>query len=107
GSRSREVRKIFPAMLDATAEIIRKRPATRFEAAAPSETLARELEVFVGRSSLKAHGRVVTGDSSGSMQRAFAGMVASGTATLEAAYLRLPLVFVYNVSCTTYLSARL
>ena len=107
GSRSREVKKIFPAMLDATAEIIRKRPATRFEAAAASETLARELDMFVGRSSLKGHGRVVTGDSAGTMQRAFAGMVASGTATLEAAYFRLPFVLVYKVSWPTYLAARL
>jgi lipid-A-disaccharide synthase len=41
------------------------------------------------------------------MQRAFAGMVASGTATLEAAYLRLPFVLVYKVSWPTYFAARL
>ena len=41
------------------------------------------------------------------MQRAFAGMVASGTATLEAAYFRLPFVLVYKVSWPTYFAARL
>jgi lipid-A-disaccharide synthase len=41
------------------------------------------------------------------MQRASAGMVASGTATLEAAYFRLPFVLVYKVSWPTYFAARL
>jgi lipid-A-disaccharide synthase len=49
----------------------------------------------------------VIGDSSGTMQRACAGMVASGTATLEAAYFRLPFVLVYKVSWPTYFAARL
>jgi lipid-A-disaccharide synthase len=49
----------------------------------------------------------VTGDAAGTMQRAFAGIIASGTATLEAAYFRFPFVLVYKVSWPTYLAARL
>jgi lipid-A-disaccharide synthase len=49
----------------------------------------------------------VVGDAAGTMQRASAGMVASGTATLEAAYFRLPFVLVYKVSWPTYFAARL
>jgi lipid-A-disaccharide synthase len=41
------------------------------------------------------------------MQRAFAGIVASGSATLEAAYFRLPFVLVYKVAWLTYLAGRL
>jgi lipid-A-disaccharide synthase len=41
------------------------------------------------------------------MQRASAGMVASGTATLESAYFRMPFVLVYKVSWPTYFAARL
>jgi lipid-A-disaccharide synthase len=41
------------------------------------------------------------------MQRASAGIVASGSATLEAAYFRLPFVLVYKVAWPTYLAARL
>jgi lipid-A-disaccharide synthase len=51
--------------------------------------------------------RLVTADASGLMQRAFTGMVASGTATLEAAYFRLPFVLVYKVSWPTYFAARM
>jgi lipid-A-disaccharide synthase len=107
GSRSREVKKIFPVMLKAIAEIIAHRPSTRFEVAAASETLARTIRRLLARSPLEERGHVVTGDSSGTMQRAFAGMVASGTATLEAAYFRLPFVLVYKVSWPTYFAARL
>jgi lipid-A-disaccharide synthase len=49
----------------------------------------------------------VTGDAAGTMQRVYAGIIASGTATLEAAYFRLPFVLVYKVSWPTYFAARL
>jgi lipid-A-disaccharide synthase len=107
GSRSREINKIFPVMLKAIGEIVAQRPATHFEVAAASKTLAREIERLLARSGQHERGRVVTGDSSGTMQRAFAGMVASGTATLEAAFFRLPFVLVYKVSWPTYFAARL
>ena len=41
------------------------------------------------------------------MQRAWAGIVASGSATLEAAFFRLPFVLIYKVAWPTYLAARL
>ena len=40
------------------------------------------------------------------MQRSWAGIVASGSATLEAAYFRMPFVLVYKVAWPTYLGAR-
>jgi lipid-A-disaccharide synthase len=107
GSRSREVKKIFPVMLRTGAELVSERPDTRFEVAAASEPLAREIAGLLARSSVRKRVRVVTADSSGTMQRAFAGIVASGTATLEAAYFRLPFVLVYKVSWPTYFAARL
>jgi len=107
GSRSREVKKIFPVMLGAATEIAGQRSETRFEVAAASEPLAREIRNSLAGAPLQERFRIVTADSSGTMQRAFAGMVASGTATLEAAYFRLPFVLVYKVSWPTYFAARL
>jgi lipid-A-disaccharide synthase len=107
GSRSREVKKIFPVMLAAAAEIVAQRPSTRFEIAAASPFLAQEIEQRLAASSIRDRFRVVTGDSSGTMQRGFAGMVASGTATLESAFFGLPFVLVYKVSWPTYFAARL
>lgn len=107
GSRSREVKKIFPVMLRAATKLVEPRPAIRFEVAAASPALAIQIQRQMVGSSLAERIRVVTGDASGLMQRASAGMVASGTATLEAAYFRLPFVLVYKVSWPTYFAARL
>ena len=107
GSRLREVKKILPVLLESAREINALRPGTRFEIAAASDALADEIENIRRGFSLRERVRVVTGDSPGTMQRAFAGMVASGTATLESAYFRMPFVLVYKVSWPTYFAARL
>ena len=107
GSRLREVRKIFPLMLRAAREIVTRRSEVHFEVAAASDLLALEVRKMLAASPLRDQVCIVTGDAAGTMQRAFAGMVASGTATLEAAYFRLPFVLVYKVSWPTYLAARL
>lgn len=106
GSRSREVKKIFPVMLTAASKIAAQRPGTRFQVAAASPSLANEIRSFLARS-LGEPVQITTGDASGAMQRASTGMVASGTATLEAAFFRLPFVLVYKVSWPTYFAARL
>src|SRR5438045_7779453 len=51
--------------------------------------------------------RIEIGQTAEIMQRAWAGIVASGSATLEAAYFRLPFVLIYKVAWPTYLAARL
>ena len=107
GSRSREVKKILPVLLETAREIVTQRPATRFEIAAASNALTPEIENLLRGFALRDRVCVVTGDSSGLMQRAFAGIVASGTATLESAYFRMPFVLVYKVSWPTYLAGRL
>ena len=45
---------------------------------------------------------VVVGSSHSLMQRSAVGMVASGTATLEAAYFSMPLVILYKVAWLTW-----
>jgi lipid-A-disaccharide synthase len=107
GSRSREVKKILPVLLETAREIVARRPATRFEIAAASAALAPEIENLLQGFALRDRVRAMIGDSSGLMQRAFTGIVASGTATLESAYFRMPFVLVYKVSWPTYLAGRL
>lgn len=107
GSRLREVRKIFPIMMETARKIVAEQAEINFEVAAASELLALEVRKIVMASPLRDRVRVVTGDAPGTMQRAFAGIIASGTATLEAAYFRLPFVLVYKVSWATYFAARL
>ena len=107
GSRAREIRKILPVMLGAAARIAAAKPHVRFEIAAASATLARQVEGHVQAATLRADAvRVTTGEASAAMQRAAVGVVASGTATLEAAFFLMPFVLVYRVAWLTYLAAR-
>jgi lipid-A-disaccharide synthase len=154
GSRSREVRKIFPVMLEAAHKLQNHNRNLRFEVAAASEQLAREMGKMLApqlsplslskgdegtkapnesgrmskrddaigtpRPSSKGEGvrglpesterpwiEIKQGETAVIMQRVWAGIVASGSATLEAAYFRLPFVLIYKVAWPTYLAARL
>jgi lipid-A-disaccharide synthase len=130
GSRSREVRKIFPVMIKAAQLLLQVKPTLRFQVAAASEELAQEMRKILAPylNRLPSIGAGVeiaaTGGESGQspdhlaieiavdqtadiMQRVFAGIVASGSATLEAAYFRMPFVLIYKVAWPTYIAARL
>ncbi|MES2572298.1 MAG: lipid-A-disaccharide synthase [Verrucomicrobiota bacterium] len=107
GSRQKEVRKIFPAMIAAARRMQATHPFLTFEAAAASESVAQTM-----RSLLKEHGMeeswcpVTLRSSHDLMQRAAAGMVASGTATLESAFFGMPLVILYKVAWLTWIVAK-
>ena len=145
GSRLREVRKIFPVMIETARLLLQDNASLHFEVAAASEELAQEIsellainplsrareekatEAAADRSaptpplpSSSGEGRmsgatpqgfeviqIAVGETATLMQRAFVGIVASGSATLEAAYFRMPFVLIYKVAWPTYLGARL
>jgi lipid-A-disaccharide synthase len=104
GSRSREIRKIFPVMIEAARRLLQLNPTLRFQVAAASEELAREMsEQLADRHAIE----IAVGQTAAIMQRAFVGIVASGSATLEAAYFGVPFVLIYKVAWPTYVAARL
>lgn len=108
GSRRREVEKLFPVMLDA-AELVRKNlPETRFMAAAASVSLARLMRKQVEMSPLMGEidCEIVRDRAYEVMQRAACGIIASGTATLEAAFFGLPYCLVYKAAWPTYLACK-
>ncbi len=110
GSRSREVRKILPVMLETVRELRKHNRNLRFEVAAASEQLALEMSPAVAGPDQSQDGKAIqikVDETAVIMQRAWAGIVASGSATLEAAYFRLPFVLIYKVMWPTYLAARL
>ena len=155
GSRLREVRKIFPVMIETARLLLQSNPTLRFQVAAASDELAREMgrmlnphlhplpsakgeetrqapnesQPILAREGvtgtplplLSGEGRVrgatepqdgkpiqiKVGETGALMQRAFAGLVASGSATLEASYFRMAFVLIYKVAWPTYLAARL
>ncbi len=100
GSREREVRRIFPAMAAAAVLIVKSRPELRFTAAAANATHAAQMT-----DQARAAGadiEITIGQAHDLMQRATVGLVASGTATLEAAYFGLPYALVYRIAWLTY-----
>lgn len=108
GSRSREVRKIFPVMIEAARLLLQINPGLRFEVAAASHDLASEIqEMMSGATAQQQVIGIKVGETAALMQRAWTGIVASGSATLEAAYFRMPFVLIYKVTWPTYIAARL
>ena len=108
GSRRREIRKIFPVMLETVRKLRDSHPELRFQVAAASPELARDLEDFRARTlGSEAPLEVRMGEASTIMQRAGVAIIASGSATLEAAFFRLPFVLIYKVAWLTYLAGRL
>ena len=98
GSREREVKRIFPIMVEASRLIRERRPDVRLEAAAASEAHADRMRQMAGDLPIM----IRSGTAHQLMQRACAGVVCSGTATLEAAFFGLPYCLVYRVAWLTF-----
>jgi len=106
GSRGREVRKIFPILVQTARELRRSKPGLHFEVAAASDELAQEMEKMLPSQDRHLFG-IKIGQTAEIMERAVAGIVASGSATLEAAYFRMPFALIYKVAWPTYFAGRL
>jgi lipid-A-disaccharide synthase len=103
GSRGKEVRKIFPVMLDAALLLRVQRGDLRFAAAAASPQLAEEMRaILASRGKDESFCAIQLRGAHDLMQRGGAGMVCSGTATLEGTYFGLPMVILYKVAWLTY-----
>ena len=107
GSREREVARLLPMMLETAKRLREKRPDLRFEVPAASEKLAVQIHNLIDEAEVDDWVEVSVGHSHSLMQRACCGVLASGTATLEAAYYGLPYCLVYKVAPLTYFIAKL
>ena len=108
GSREREVSRLFPVMVETARRIHSHNSEWKFEAAAASEALAGRMRDIAQNAKLpKSLITIRTGSSYSLMQRATSGVVASGTATLEAAALGLPYCLVYKISWPTWAMGKL
>lgn len=107
GSREREVARLFPMMLETAKRLGTDRPQLCFEAPGASPKLAATMQVMVAQAGMQDRILVTQGGSHALMQRATCAVIASGTATLEAAYFGLPYCLVYKIAWPTYVMARL
>jgi lipid-A-disaccharide synthase len=106
GSREREVRRILPPMLAAATLLKQRDPEMRFEVSAASSKMTDLIETIATASGFTGL-PISVGNANSLMQRAAAGMVASGTATMEASFFRFPFVLIYKVSWLTFIPGRL
>ena len=107
GSREREIAGLFPMMIATARELHAWRGDLTFETPAASAALARQIHEQLREAGAEGLIRVTDRDSHGLMQRAGSAVIASGTATLEAAWFGLPYCLVYRVAPLTYLLAKM
>ncbi|HSJ01976.1 MAG: lipid-A-disaccharide synthase [Verrucomicrobium sp.] len=103
GSRSNEVKRLFPTFLQTARLLASQSPGTRFVVSAANERLAHLMgEIADATGFSEARQWIEVGTVYELMQRVQVGVVASGTATLEAACFGLPYILVYKVNPLTY-----
>jgi lipid-A-disaccharide synthase len=100
GSRRHEVRRLAPVLLDAARLLLATEPRTRFVLPVAEPLFADEIDALVTGRGLE--GAVLTVEKShDALRAADLALLASGTASLEAALLGTPMVVVYRVATLT------
>jgi len=107
GSREREIARLFPMMIEAAKLLKSGMPGLKFEVPAASAKLAAQIRGLMAEAGAGELVTVTDGGSHSLMQRACCAVIASGTATLEAAYYGLPYCLVYRVAPLTYVMAKI
>jgi len=94
GSRRKEIRRILPTLCDVVERVRSAKPDTQFVLPAAANLDRGLIEEILGHHQI----RLLHGETYNVLRYARAAIVASGTATLEAALLGTPEVIVYRVS---------
>jgi len=95
GSRMQEIAFHLPVMVDAAAALVRRTPGLEFVLPVAAEYLHPSVDAFLAKSDLPVR---VTSDVYDAMAESEVLVTASGSATLEAAVLAVPMVVVYRLS---------
>jgi lipid-A-disaccharide synthase len=104
GSREAEVTMLLPVLLEAARRLAADDPKTQFVLAQASSIDDNLLNVLLRHSPVPVH--VVQDQASEVMAASDVLLVASGTATLQAAVVGTPMVLVYKTTLPTYWIAR-
>jgi lipid-A-disaccharide synthase len=105
GSREREVRSLLPTLLDATAGLTHQHPGLQPLVAQAASIRDGLIEELSAGSSVKP--RIIKDQPSEVIAVSDLLLVASGTATLQAAVIGTPMIIAYRVNWLTYWMARM
>jgi lipid-A-disaccharide synthase len=104
GSRRQEIEHLLPAMLDAVRDLVTKRNDLEFVCLRSASIEEKIIRAEILRSKLPVK---VLDDPDYQIRRKLTlAMVASGTATLEMAYLGIPMLIVYKVNPLSFFLAK-
>jgi lipid-A-disaccharide synthase len=104
GSRGSEITYIAPVFIQTIAWLASQRSDLTFVVPAATERLFERLKALLSAAGLPAHTdcRLIMGHSHDAIAAADAVLVASGTATLEVALFRKPMVIAYKMAWASY-----
>ena len=108
GSRTNEVKKLLKPMLETAKKLYSKNSSLKFVISAPREKIVEQINVICEQ--FRSHHdseqlppiEVCCGNTRYWMQKATAGIAASGTVTVECAISGLPLVVTYKMNAITF-----
>lgn len=110
GSRTSELKAHLKVFIESAAKLLEQRPGIRFAMPLPREktlqTAERIIDSLKIAPEVRASITLSVGNARELMKEAMAGLAASGTVTVEAAMLGLPLVVAYRVNWLTYQIAK-
>ncbi len=106
GSRLHELERLMPVFLDTVREMIRTDPSIRFVLPIADPYFEKIIQDWIRQASLETCIRL-TYNSREAMSASDLVILCSGTATLEAALMALPMIILYRVSRSSWLTVRI
>ncbi len=103
GSRTSEIKAILPTMLDAISVMKKNNANLKFSMALVNDKLLPWIKPRIANLNID----ITFNDSHNQLQKSDLVIIASGTATLEALIIGVPMVVVYKLSTTSYLIAKI
>jgi lipid-A-disaccharide synthase len=105
GSRTHEIQTLLPVCLETAREMLRRDPSIRFVIAIADARFEKKVNQAIRRFKLEASVQLGP-DSETVMTASDLVLACSGTATLEATLLGVPMIILYKVSPLTYRAVR-
>ena len=102
GSRSKEIARILPILLETAALMSKKNPSLQFVVALAKNRKNSSVEAALQKNGGASKITVVQNETHEALKAADAAAVTSGTATLETAILGTPMAIVYKTSMLNY-----